>query len=105
MSMPKKTYEFQHMSGAEKWKVEVLKLLGLGIIAYSAFKLVFFDFDIGRRLFETSGMCLGAFLYMNMFNVKSEVVELFQPPYKLTGLGLSLLGFVLCIASIVFPWL
>lgn len=97
------SFEFGFISRKEKIKLAGAKLLCLAIVAFSLLALVFSDYgDSLASRFAFAGGALSAFAaYMNLFKVKSELVELFEPPYDFDGTGIAVLIVLFVLASYV----
>lgn len=99
------TFEFGFMNRREKIKLVVLKLIFLAWTAICLLSMVFWDQKTSVQL-ETAGASLaGPFFYMNFCNVKSEVMELFEPPYPLKGGGLAIVSAMFLVTSIYLQWI
>ncbi len=98
--MPKDGYEFGYMSKREKLKVLAAKVFLAAMIAFCFYQLLSGPIDdLGLKLSSTSGIFAAVFGYINLLNVKSELVELFESPVVFTGYEFIVASVVLEIAS------
>jgi hypothetical protein len=97
--MGKRNFEFGFMTRRERIKLELIKTMSLAFVAWCLWSLVFHDLSVSSRLTYASGSLAFSVFYLNMLRVKSEVIELFEPPYNFKGLGMIWLGFVFSLMS------
>ena len=92
-------YEFAHVSKAEKIKILAAKLvLGL-FIAYECYLLAIGADDLSSRLAALGSIGIFTFAYINVMQVKSEFIQLFEPPYFKHGLEFMVAGVLLKVGS------
>jgi len=99
MKNAEKNYEFRYMDSRERLKIAALKLVSLCWIGLCLVSLVFHDTSLASKLNSAGGCTAGAFLYLNLFHVKSELMELFEPPYQYHGIGLIVISAAFTMAS------
>ena len=97
-------FEFGRLSQREKTKLAVLKAICLVWTGACLLSMIFWDQKLSAQLLSASTSLAGPFFYMNFCNVKSEVMELFEPPYPLKGGGLAILSALFLVASIYLQW-
>lgn len=98
-------YEFGYMDRREKLKVTLLKLASFAWIAIAILALVVWADSTSAVLTSAGAIVVGAFFYINLCTVRTEVAELFEPPYPLKGQGLGIIVAACLFASIYFSWI
>ncbi len=98
--MPNDSYEFGFISKVEKRKVIVSKTLLILLMTYCFVGLIADDTStMSSNFIKVSGILCAIFGYINLINVKSELMELFEPPYEYTGYEFLAAGFLLNLIS------
>ena len=98
--MPNDSYEFSYMSTREKRKILIAKIIfGLVIASCLYWIATSTTDDLSADLMNMSAILTAVFGYINLINVKSELMELFEPPYSYNGSEFVFIGFALNIAS------
>ena len=88
------------MDVKEILKVRVLKWLCLAWVSYMLVLVTLVERDVSSEISAAGASMAGFYLYMNLFRVKSEVIELFEPPYPTVGNGLGFITFLCLVTSI-----
>jgi hypothetical protein len=89
-------YEFSHVGKAEKVKIIIAKIvLGL-FMAFEFHSLAYGGGDLGSCLSDIAGILILTFAYINVLNVKSELSQLFEPPFLNHGIEFFV-GFLILI--------
>ncbi len=84
--MPKDGYEFTYMSSGEKRKLLVAKFALAITIAWAFYMLIASKTTtLSSDLFNVSWILAAFFGYLNLLQVKSELIELFEQPYDYVG--------------------
>lgn len=95
--MPDK-YEFSYQSPKQKILLASLKFVVLIALANSFYMLGWIDESFDEKLSSVGGICIGFWIYSNLLRVKSEVSELFVPPFKIFfAVEFMLFGFFISI--------
>ena len=94
-------YEFGFMDDQEKRKILLLKILSLVWIAAAVLDTVYAE-TLSYRFSSAGGILSGAYIYTNLYGIKSEVMELFEPPYPTKGNGLIIICTLCWVASIYY---
>ena len=98
--MPKNSYEFSYMSPREKRKVLAFKGALIILMATSFFIILSgASLSLSADLFQLSGILSIFFGYINVLHVKSELIELFEPPYFYVGYEFAIAGFAINLAA------
>jgi len=88
------------MDPTEKRKILIGKCFLSLLIANGFFWLVSDKSStLSSDLIQVSGILCAIFGYINLINVKSELMELFEPPYEYTGYEFLAAGFLLNLIS------
>ena len=98
----RKDFEFSYMHNREKLKLYLLKAFCWVWTIGSLANMIFWNQTTSSQLLSAGGVLTGAFFYINLCHVRSEVVELFEPPYPMKGLGVSIIVGICLAASIYF---
>jgi hypothetical protein len=95
----KDSYEFSHMSEKEKYKLLVAKVIMLGNILWSLWSLGSDShLHSGGPYLDAAWILAAVFAYINLLDVKSELVELFEQPLSYRGREFMLLSTIcLCV--------
>lgn len=101
MENSNKSYEFGFMDTKEKVKLLVLKFISLAWI-FTAMLEMIYEEDLSYKCAAATGLIPGVYLYFNLYFVKSEVMELFEPPYPTRGNGRVFIGTFFLITSIYY---
>jgi len=94
-------YEFGFMDDREKCKILLLKILSVVWMAYMVLETIYAE-KLSDQFLAAGGIMVGAYSYSNLYNVKSEVVELFEPPYPARGGGFAIICTFCLIATIYY---
>ncbi|HIG42961.1 MAG TPA: hypothetical protein EYQ14_20825 [Gammaproteobacteria bacterium] len=98
--MPKDSYEFTYMSSGEKRKLLVAKCVLALMIASAFYMLIASDATtLSSDLFNVSWILSAFFGYLNLSRVKSELMELFEPPYIYVGYEFVTIGMIVNITA------
>ena len=101
--MPKNYEESSHrqLSPREKRKIFICKCV-LGIIMACALIPLVTDENstLSSDLLDINGLLSAFFGYLNLLNIKSELIELFEPPYPFTGFEFIIIAFPCSIISL-----
>ena len=89
------------MSKREKAKLIALKILSICWVAIMGFEAIYGD-KLSSQFYGVSGVMFGAYFYMNLFVIKSEVMELFEPPYPIQGYMLGYLASIFLIIGLYY---
>lgn len=94
------------MSNRERAKLVLLKLGSIVFLVLCLLSLSIWDSSLASRL-SSAGAAIGTIgFYANLFRVRLEVAELFEPPYDFNGLGAVWLGALFIAGSVwltLFP--
>ncbi|HAK53312.1 MAG TPA: hypothetical protein DCM54_15630 [Gammaproteobacteria bacterium] len=101
MGVQVQNYEFGYMSKREKLKLLLLKFLSLCWVTWTAFTTIYGD-RLSLQFYGASGVMCGAYFYMNLFFIKSEVMELFELPYPVKGQILAYLAGIFLLIGIYY---
>ena len=84
--MSKDSYEFAYMSDRERQKLVITKTLVFISVIYSLWQLVVSDGTPPHSDYFNAAWILGAvFVYINLMTVRSELIEIFEPPVEFRG--------------------
>jgi hypothetical protein len=95
-------YEFGYVPGRVKWKLIAAKAVSLLWVSGTLYELVFLSSKTSAKLIAASGCVAGIYVYTNLYQVRLEIRELFEPPYPCRGNGLSLICFICSVAAIYY---
>ena len=95
MSMDKH-YEFGYQSPKQKAIIIGVKVFVFAVMAQSLYILGWQEETLAERVTSVSVVFTCIWVYMNLQNVKTELKELFVPPFNIfAGLEFLLVGFCL----------
>ncbi|MDG2072094.1 MAG: hypothetical protein P8J55_10350 [Pseudomonadales bacterium] len=94
-------YEFGFMDKREKRKILLLKILSVVWMAYMVWETIYAE-KLSDQLSAAGGIMVGAYAYSNLYNVKPELMELFEPPYPTRGGGFVIICMLCFIAQIYY---
>ena len=98
--MTNDSFEFGCMSKSEKRKVLVSKLVLAVLISFCFIVLVLDEtLTPSSNLILVSGALGAIFGYINLLNIKSKLMELFEPPYAYIGYEFIIVSMILNITS------
>lgn len=93
-------YEFGYQSKTQKAVLIVLKVILLLLLADSFYSLGWIDQSFQEKLRSIGGVFIGFWIYSNLLRVKTEIKELFIPPFKIFfALEFMLIGFLISVYS------
>ena len=98
-------YEFGYISRKERVKLAVAKFSCLVLATYALYSIIFLQLDTSSKLHQAAGVLAALGFYINLFRVKSEVVEIFEPPYHFHGHGLGILCFCFMAAGFYYEFM
>ncbi|HIG42963.1 MAG: hypothetical protein ABGY96_30285 [bacterium] len=98
--MPDNSYEFSYMSAREKKKVLVSKCILALLMLLAFYWLIAGEANtLSSELVFIGGILAAIFGYINILTVKSELVELFEPPYTYRAGEFAITAIILNVIS------
>ena len=97
--MPNPSPEFSFRSKKERIKLLVAKAV-LAALMLSGFVILMSEPDLASDLFAISGILAATFGYINLYSVRSELIELFEPPYQYNGSEFLVAGLIFNLGGI-----
>lgn len=93
-------YEFGYQSKGQKALLIFIKIVVLLLLADSFYSLGWLDQYFDEKLRSIGGICIGFWVYSNILRVKTEIRELFIPPFKIFfAVEFMVIGFLISVYS------